>query len=53
MVKDVRIVVPKSKCNNPSSAQWTTGYDMTIHNLCMQEMIKTTWEMCMHDKGKL
>ena len=42
MLKDVGMVVLKIKeqdCNNPSGAQWTTDYDMTIHNLCMQEMI--------------
>ena len=47
MLKDVGMVVLKSKIvyNNPSGAQWTTDYDMTIRNLCMQEMIKTHIEI--------
>ena len=39
MLKDVGMIVPKVKkkqdCNNPSGGQWTTDYDMTIHNLCI------------------
>ena len=38
MLKDVGI-------NLPSGAQWTTDYDITIHNLCMQEMMKTHVEI--------